>query len=180
MAMKRNFTDDDVIRFLYDDMSPSESEAFLDVLCEDEALWERYEYFQEIVQKTSGLSYLPSEHSCQQILAYVKESSMETELAGASQAPTMGKSMRTYLMGAIPFTLSLNAFLILVVVMFASITITGSVYQMSLSQQVPSDKPLVHKTQEGEDLYQWEDPSTELEINRIREELETIRKSSSL
>ncbi len=180
MAMKRNFTDDDVIRFLYDDMAPSESEAFLDVLCEDETLWERYEYFQEVVQKTAGLNYLPSEHSCQQILAYVKETSMEVEFAGAGSVSDSGKSFKTYLMGAIPFTLSLNAFLILVVVMFASITITGSVYQMSLSQQERTDKPLVHKTHEGEDLYQWEDPSTELEINRIREELETIRKSSSL
>lgn len=178
--MKQNFTDDDIIRFLYDEMGPSESEAFLDVLCDDEALWERYEHFQEIVKQTSSLEYLPSDHSCQQILAYVKETSIEAELAGAKPATATEKSLKTYMMGAIPFTLSLNAVLILAVVLFASVTITGSVFQMSMNQQTLPDKPLVHQTLEDENLYDWDDTATKREINSISDGLESLRGSSSL
>lgn len=179
--MKQHFTDDDIIRFLYDEMGPSESEAFLDVLCDDEALWERYEHFQGIVAETAGLSYLPSDYSCEQILEYVKETSIEADAAvGLAAVSGRDRSIKTYLMGAIPVTLSLNAFLILAVVLFASVTITGSVYQLSMNQTDHPTKPLVHQTVEDENLYDWEDTATEMEINSIRDELESLRESSSL
>ncbi len=178
--MKQNFTDDDIIRFLYDEMGPSESEAFLDMICDDEALWERYEYFQEVVEKTSRLQYQPAEYSCDQIMAFVKETRPEGAVANTLTTPDKRKkALVTYLMGAIPVTLSLNAFLILVVVLFASVTITGSVYQLSLNQTEQIDKPLVHQTLE-EDIYDWDDHATEHELNSLRDDIESIRESSSL
>ena len=41
--MKKKFTDNDVLRFLYGEMSPSEHDAFLDAMYEDEELFEKFE-----------------------------------------------------------------------------------------------------------------------------------------
>ncbi|RMG30743.1 MAG: hypothetical protein D6730_02135 [Bacteroidetes bacterium] len=124
--MKQKFTDDDIIRFLYDEMEQGESERFLDALCSDEDLWERYEYFQEIVEKTAGLSYEPSEYSCQQIMAYV---------AVTSPQPEDVRGGAPYLAGLKGRKLSTNAILMFVLALFGSITIIGSVYQMHKIQQ---------------------------------------------
>ena len=76
MAMKKQFTDDDIIRFLYNEMKGAENDAFLEALCTDESLWERYELLQESVEMLSGVQYEPSEASLQQIRAAWFKSSL--------------------------------------------------------------------------------------------------------
>jgi anti-sigma factor RsiW len=76
-----SYTDEDILRFLYDEMSEDESSAFLADLCTDEALWERYEMFQEVAEQTSGLRFEPSEESIQKIEAFARTVPVEAEFA---------------------------------------------------------------------------------------------------
>ncbi|GEM_PF-2298156 len=162
--MKRKFTDDDILRFLFDEMEQIESESFLSALCSDEILWERYEYFQEIVEKTSGLSYEPSEYSCQKIMAYVKETSI---------APETNPQKSPYLVGLKAPKLSTNVILMFVLALFGSITIIGSVYQMRKIQEVSTHTEI--KVENPINL-DWDDQELDNKIDHLQHELYNIRK----
>ncbi len=83
------YNDEDILRFLYDEMPSEESEAFLTALCSEEGLWERYEMFQEVVEQASGLRFEPSEESMQRIQDVVKATPAlpAHALANTDQAP---------------------------------------------------------------------------------------------
>jgi hypothetical protein len=85
--MKTRFNDNDILRFIYDEMSSTESEAFLDALTHDENLWNRYEQFQDTGDRLQEISLEPSEASLQRIMAVVSEEKQADAKSPASPKP---------------------------------------------------------------------------------------------
>lgn len=170
--MKRKFTDEDILRFLFDEMDKDESDAFLSALCSEESLWERYEYFQEVVEKSSGLKYEPSEEACQNVMAYVEATSPNVPL-DPEKTP--------YLLGLKSSKISLNAVLMFVLALFGSITIIGSVYQMQKFEEGRKqtnnfkEEQVVEPTNWDDANLEWENSDLEDRIKDVEMELQELK-----
>jgi uncharacterized radical SAM superfamily Fe-S cluster-containing enzyme len=70
--MKKKFTDNDVLRFLYGEMSPSEHDAFLDAMYEDEELFEKFEELKAAQASLQIVELTPSEKSVSRVMSYAK------------------------------------------------------------------------------------------------------------
>ncbi|MBL0017372.1 MAG: hypothetical protein IPP17_13320 [Bacteroidetes bacterium] len=70
--MKKKFTDNDVLRFLYGEMSPSEHDAFLDAMYEDEELFEKFEELKAAQAGLQPVELTPSEASVSRVMSYAK------------------------------------------------------------------------------------------------------------
>lgn len=174
--MKEPFTDDDIIRFLYEEMNPSESEAFLQALCTDEALWERYEALQQTSEQLSGLSYEPSEESLARIREVAREVAAEMP---APPVPAKRKSLWAY----IPKDLPLKAVATVAFLLFMGVAITGSFYTFDQRKQladnhvaVPGALKLVQQVDhEYDPMFQWDDSDLERQLDEIRDRVEEIQ-----
>lgn len=172
--MKRKFTDEDILRFLFDEMDKDESDAFLSALCSDESLWERYEHFQEVVEKSSGLEYEPSDEACQNVMAYVEATGPNVPL-DPERTP--------YLLGLTSSKISLNAVLMFVLALFGSITIIGSVYQMQkfeegrkqTSNSSFKEQQTVEPINWDEANLDWENSDLENRIKGVEMELQELK-----
>ncbi|MEM6264890.1 MAG: hypothetical protein AAGI38_20430 [Bacteroidota bacterium] len=90
--MKRKYRDEDIIRFLHDELNPTETEAFLNALTDDEELFDRFEMFQDVSDQISSVTYEPSSFSCDAIMKAVKEEgkspSQRSHFSGFAPAST--------------------------------------------------------------------------------------------
>jgi len=118
--MKKSFTEEDILRFLYNEMSIRESEAFLDVLYSDEALWEKFESYQEAVDTLVPLELEPGEDSLQNVLDYISQT--HTSVSAAPTFPTLSSPVKPY-----------HSVMMAVLVFTTSLVIAGSVYLVSQS-----------------------------------------------
>jgi len=95
--MKTAFSDDDILKFLYDEMSREESEVFLDALARDEALWQRFETFQSVNDQLQTLRLEPAAAQIGRIMELVRAENPAPEAVkiggGFSPAQTMGLVM---------------------------------------------------------------------------------------
>lgn len=95
--MKTAFSDDDILKFLYDEMSREESEVFLDALARDEALWQRFETFQSVNDQLQTLRLEPGTAQVGRIMDVVRAENPAPEAVkiggGFSPAKTMGLVM---------------------------------------------------------------------------------------
>lgn len=156
---KPPFGDEAIIRFLFDEMDRAESEAFLSALCADEALWQRYEYFQEVVEQLGTLQEAPSDYAVEQIMAYVRRP------APPAQPPAW-----------FPFALNLNALVVAAMVVFFSVAVLGFAYKLRRGDIAqPADK-LVQQVQPApvNSLYDWDDSDIREKLDRVRDGIEVI------
>ena len=116
--MKKSFTEEDILRFLYNELSIRESEAFLDALYSDEALWEKFESYQQAVDTLVPLDMEPSEESLQNVLDYISE----THSTAPTSFPTLTSPVKPY-----------HGIMMAVLVFTTSLVIAGSVYLVSQS-----------------------------------------------
>lgn len=65
------FSDNDLLRFLYDELPKSEADALVMALSHDDELLNRYEMFQSLAEETSKLQFEPSQESLDAIMAEV-------------------------------------------------------------------------------------------------------------
>lgn len=70
--MKKKFTENDILRFLYGEMSPKEHDAFLDAMYEDEALFEAFEEIKNAQASLETVALTPSNKSVDRIMGYAK------------------------------------------------------------------------------------------------------------
>lgn len=70
--MKKKFTENDVLRFMYGEMSPAEHDAFLDALYDDEALFEKFEELKAAQAGLQPVALTPSETSVSRVMRYAK------------------------------------------------------------------------------------------------------------
>ncbi|MEM7659310.1 MAG: hypothetical protein AAF399_24535, partial [Bacteroidota bacterium] len=127
--MKKAFNDEDIIRFLFDEMKQGESEQFLDAICADEDLWDRYEYFQTVVEEISDLSYEPSDYSCQTIMNYVKETATPVEgIKQVDSAPTPNHPATFW--SNLPVAIGANAIVAVALLLFFTIGAASLAYRL--------------------------------------------------
>ncbi|MDP5172775.1 MAG: hypothetical protein NWR72_21230 [Bacteroidia bacterium] len=168
--MKRRFTDDDLLRFLYNEMPPADSDLLMDALVKDEELFERYESFQQAAEQLSEVSYQPSAKSVEAVMSYVRESAHilaeypeETPSAWQRVKMASGKSL----------VVGLNSLVLFGVGIFLLVAVGTSA--------LPWHKPQTHETNIASapvstdvDL-SWDDTGLEAELTRIQRGVERLR-----
>ncbi|MEZ4825016.1 MAG: hypothetical protein R3C61_01800 [Bacteroidia bacterium] len=175
----RKFTDEDIIRFIYDEMKPHESEAFLVELCSDESLWERYEQLQETAGMASSVVYEPSEQSVQNIMDYVRETA--PFIPQPTRADRIREATRTFITGKIPVAVSLNAVIVVAFIFFVTVAIMGSAYQLTRGGIITPKGTLVQQVEEeNSDIYQWDDSNIQEELKQIQKGVENLREDPVL
>jgi hypothetical protein len=75
--MKKKFTENDVLRFMYGEMAPAEHDAFLDALYEDESLFENFEELKAAQTGLQPVDLTPSEASVTRVMRYAKRAVRE-------------------------------------------------------------------------------------------------------
>ncbi|MEZ4776289.1 MAG: hypothetical protein R3D00_24150 [Bacteroidia bacterium] len=175
----KKFTDEDIIRFIYDEMVPHESEAFLVELCSDELLWERYEFLQETAGMAASVVYEPSEQSVQKVMDYVRETA--PYIPQPTRADRFRDATRTFIAGKIPMAISLNAVIVVAFIFFVTVAIMGSAYQLTRGGIITPKGTLVQQVDdENTELYQWDDSAIEEELMQIRKSVDNLREDPVL
>ncbi len=170
--MKKLFTEEDILRFLYNEMSIRESEAFLDVLYSDEDLWEKFEYFQQTVDTLRPLDLEPSEESLEAVLSFVQDTQPTGQHPKELSAsfPTLSTPARSH-----------QLVMMAVVLLITSLVISGSLLFVSRNQNSIEAKPLgqnvIEETQPA--VQDWDGQELNLEIERIKEGIERLKTPDS-
>lgn len=75
--MKQLYTENDIIRFIYDEMDEEEFASFFEILCKDPELWESYEQLKSAQEALSIPEYAPSPQSENLIMAAANKAAQE-------------------------------------------------------------------------------------------------------
>jgi hypothetical protein len=75
--MERKYSSDDVLRFLYGEMSPDEQSSFMDALVEDEALFEELERLKSAQQSLVKIDLQPSQRASERVLQIARRAAKE-------------------------------------------------------------------------------------------------------
>lgn len=118
--MKKKFTDNDVLRFLYGEMSPSEHDAFLDALYEDEELFCKFEELKAAQEGLQSVELAPSEASVTRVMHYARRAAHDHRPRRAKLAYAGGGSLFAF-----------NQMVTIVMVIFTCITIGVATYVYS-------------------------------------------------
>lgn len=172
------YNDEDILRFLYDEMPSEESEVFLTALCSEEGLWERYEMFQEVVEQASGLRFEPSEESLQRIQDVVKATPAYTPhaLADSDRSPSTHATRQT-----ITNNLVMAMMALLFGIGLAFISPNPAVEEPTLSASVitdvPPTSPVVSTpaTLKSDPVYGWDDSQIDDDIDLIRNRIQEMK-----
>ena len=170
--MKKLFTEEDILRFLYNEMSIRESEAFLDVLYSDEKLWEKFEYFQQAVDTLTPLDLEPSEESLEAVLSFVQDTQATDHSPKelSTSFPTLSTPARSH-----------QLVLMAVVLLITSLVISGSLLFVSWDQDNIEAQPLGQNVIEEDQpaVQDWEGQELNREIERIKEGIERLKTPDS-
>jgi len=167
--MRTKFSDNDILRFLYDEMSEDENTLFLDALTEDENLWARYEQLQQTSDQVSSLSFEPSEASIDAIMDVVKE-----------ESPKSKKFAKVRKLSRSPISMSLAVAVFLTLLMFGRV---GSDVKQSNSQEVsleyePMPVPtLVHEVRmemHDEPQINWQTEELDTKLSEIKQKAQSL------
>jgi hypothetical protein len=157
--MKREFSDEDIIRFLYDEMEGGEHAQFIEQLYADESLWNRYEDYLEVKDEIPDLSLEPSEQSVSNVLQAV------AEMPQAEPAPAIAAQPSAAFFGW-------NEVVTLALVLITSFTIALSVARMTTF--APSEAIVQESV--SEEMLIWEDESISRKLDLIRLNLEDMQR----
>ncbi|MCB0558713.1 MAG: hypothetical protein H6573_10975 [Lewinellaceae bacterium] len=75
--MKQTFTPNDLIRFLYNEVSATERLSMDEALCDNLRLREEFEGLQEAYQQLPKVTFRPSSRTIQDILKYSEKTTLE-------------------------------------------------------------------------------------------------------
>ena len=75
--MKQKFTPNDLIRFLYNEVSATERLSMDEALCDNLRLREEFEGLQEAYQQLPKVTFRPSSRTIQDILKYSEKTTLE-------------------------------------------------------------------------------------------------------
>lgn len=76
--MTKTFTEDDLVRFLYNELNTAEADELREMLVTDEELRERLNELQSTVVELDKLSFQPSQRTIDRILQFSKEYQQES------------------------------------------------------------------------------------------------------
>lgn len=170
--MKKSYKDEDLIRFIYDEMDPQEAEALMGDLVKDEALWLRFEQLQETSDLMTPLSLEPSEETLEAVRTYVYQYDEEGSL------PPSAEAWQSFHIKLGRFSVGLNAVMGFSLAVVLTLGVIGSAYKLTRHQMGnPNEGPLVQQQDElvHPDAYDWEMKDIDHELKQVREALETIK-----
>ncbi|MCB0578416.1 MAG: hypothetical protein KDD10_03795 [Phaeodactylibacter sp.] len=75
--MKQKFTPNDLIQYLYHEVSATERLAMDEALCESPGLREEYKSLQQAYQQLPRVAFRPSSRTIQDILKYSERTALE-------------------------------------------------------------------------------------------------------
>ena len=75
--MKQKFTPNDLIRFLYNEVSATERLSMDEALCDDLRLREEFAGLQQAYQQMPKVTFRPSSRTIQDILKYSEKTTLE-------------------------------------------------------------------------------------------------------
>lgn len=170
--MKKRFGDNDIIRFLYNEMAPHENEVFLDALTKDEELWDRYEYFQEVGDQLEEVEFEPSAASVANVMAFVKADDTKPEPA---KKPWLKAQL-------IPSSVTMGV--VMACLMFAFFVNKGTLGNspaetLEATTSMKEGPTLVHEVimderYEDTPAFNWEDEGIENQLQSIKQKTQTI------
>ncbi|MEL6629177.1 MAG: hypothetical protein AAFQ83_10025 [Bacteroidota bacterium] len=166
--MKKHFNDEDLIRFLYDEMSQEEADHLLSILCTDEKLWQRYEELQDTITEVKMSELSPSVEVCDQIMAYVKDSALIEEAATQTpqNEPVLSKT-RIRNQSSLSLLVAAGIGLFMLATVFGSFgKVARTTAQDPGTGQFTQEQPVVN--------FQWEDDEIEENIESINQRLQKI------
>lgn len=117
--MKKKFSENDILRFMYGEMAPAEHDAFLDALCEDEALIERFEELKAAQAGLQPVELAPSEQSVSRVMQYAKR---------AARSPKARRNRLAYSGGASMFAFNQIVSVVMIVLTCVTVGIATYVY----------------------------------------------------
>ncbi len=178
--MKKRYTDEDILRFLYDEMNQAESEALLTELVSDEELWQRYETLQGAIEDLTVVSYDPSEDSLTAIRDYVRRSRPQEEEQTIPSLSTSSVSAKRLYLGG--FSINLQALVGVALGVFLMLTVAGSAIKLSREKFAnPNTGKLVENqgtrsdaSLEGDSRFDWEMNDIDQNLEKIKEGLQTL------
>lgn len=68
--MRRRYSKNDILKFIYGEMNPREHDEFLDALCTDEELFETFEAMQQAQGQLSPVELSPSDQSVSKVMHF--------------------------------------------------------------------------------------------------------------
>jgi hypothetical protein len=80
------YTKNDVLKFLYGEMSPTEQDGFLDALVQDEELFSAFEAMKKASEELEPVKMEPSEGSIDRVMGYARRAAREPRRAIRSRS----------------------------------------------------------------------------------------------
>lgn len=167
--MKKLFTEEDILRFLYNEMSIRESEAFLDVLYSDEKLWATFESYQQAVDTLPSLDLEPSQQSLDAVLSFVEDTQPTTTSTAnpdSTSFPLLSPPARSH-----------QLVMMAIILLITSLVITSSLFLVSITDTPTEVQPMGQHMIEEEmpPVPDWEGQELNEEIERIKERIEELK-----
>ncbi len=168
--MKRKFSDDDLLRFLYNEMHPADSEQLMEALVKDEELLERYESFQQIAEQVGEINLQPSQQSLDKVMAFVHESGSPVLLDYPVEEPTGWQRFK--MNSGKSVVVGLNSLILFGVGIFLLVAVGTS--SLPWHQQHEHAVASVESPDLSLDL-SWDDPEIRQELQEIEKSVQRLR-----
>ncbi len=169
--MKRRFSDDDLLRFLYNELPPAESDRMMDALVKDEELWQRYESFQQVAEQMPEVALQPSEASLEAVMAHVRSSSLLVE----EEAPLQAAWQRVRMVSGKSIVVGLNSLVLLGVGIFFFIAVGSSALPWRQAIEIPQESVQASAAPVQEADLSWDTGHLEEEVVKLKRGMEQIR-----
>lgn len=169
--MKRRFSDDDLLRFLYNELPQAESDRLMDALVKDEELWQRYESFQQVAEQMPEVALQPSEASVEAVMAHVRSSSLLVE----EEPPLQAAWQRVRMASGKSIVIGLNSLVLLGVGIFFFIAVGSSALPWRQAVEIPQQTAQASVAPVQEGALSWETDQLEEEVVKLKRGMEQIR-----
>lgn len=175
--MKNRFNEDDVIRFIYDDMEPAEKVAFSAALAEDDALRASYDSFADIHQQLATISFEPSDASIEKVMDFARHlPPVEADLPDASPGiipitPALRGRLRILRMS----NTAMAAAIVLLLVFGISLALINQSTKITTGGSATGGGAISISQQQEEKRLQWEDSAVQKDIDTLRKQLDRVK-----
>jgi len=155
-------------------MNAEDGNAFMDALCVDEDLWQRYEHFQEVVQQLNDLKYEPSQLSVEKVRTFVYEGRV-TDGPVLEEPKASSKNLQSSFSTGrlLSVSVNLNAVVLMAVLLFVSVAVTGTF--LKLKRGLPERNASTAFVLDSESHFRWDDSYLDAELDRLREKVQDLK-----
>lgn len=177
--MKTHFNEDDVIRFIYDEMDANEKAAFSTAMAEDNAegaaLRASYDSFADIHQQLETISFEPSDESVAKVMEFVHHlPPAEADLPDASPGivpltPAIRGRLRILRMS----NTAMAAAIVLLLVFGVSLALMNESDVVNGGGKTNS--AISASQQEKEQRLGWEDTAVQKDLDTLRKQLNRVK-----